>query len=399
MKTPVPSTAPRYRYPCTGRTNTVGFAEYLAENLTGSRSNLHAFAEELGCTFNAPHLTLVNSGSSANLAAALALAEEIRERDGGDTDNNGPMEAITAGFTFPTTLTALQTAGFRVRVADTEPGGFCLSPDALREAITPQTRLVCVTHFLGFSAQLAQIVSIARENNLLVLQDACETMELPVGGKPAHKWGDLTTWSFYHPHHLSAFGGGAVVSPHAARRVRVESIAHWGRACTCHFDKASCPAPPGHNHNFWYVREGHNLELSELNASFGRFQLQTWPIQEAARLRHYDTLFDHLNGLQTVEVYPRPKNGGSPFVFPITLQNGKTVDDIAPRFARREVEIRTLMGGGITRQPAYLHLHHADLPHCDDMAARSFFVGIHQTLPDADVETVAQILREELVQL
>jgi len=60
---------PRYRYPCTGPVETRGFDRFVAEHLGPSRTNLRAFAPELGQRFSAPHLLPVNSGSPANLAA------------------------------------------------------------------------------------------------------------------------------------------------------------------------------------------------------------------------------------------------------------------------------------------------------------------------------------------
>ncbi|XXF78431.1 DegT/DnrJ/EryC1/StrS family aminotransferase [Myxococcaceae bacterium GXIMD 01537] len=375
---------PRYRYPCTGPVDTHGFEHFVAEHLGPSRANLRHFAAELGTRFAAPHLALVNSGSSANLAAALALAERV-----------GPgAHALTAGFTFPTTMSSLLTAGFEVTVVDTEPGGFCIDPAAVRRALKPNTRVVCVTHFLGFPAALEAVLELARERDLLVLQDACETMDLRIGGQPAHAHGTLTTWSFYHPHHLSAFGGGAVVCPDAKWLRLVESLTHWGRECTCHYDPSACTAPPGIHHNFHYTRQGHNLELSELNACFGRFQLRSWEAYEARRHEHYATLYAALRDVPGLTVYRAPEGNGSPFVFPLTVHGGDAAP-LAQRLMARGVEVRTLMGGAITRQPAYRHVPHDGVEHCTRLADASLFVGIHQTLPPEDVEAVARIVAEE----
>src|SRR5689334_22680983 len=191
----------RYRYPCTGPVETEGFEHFVAGNLGPARANLKAFASELGERFGASHVSLVSSGGSGNLAAGRARAARA----------GAGAHAVTAGFTFPTTPSSLRTAGFAVTVVDTEPGGFCIDPEAVRRALRPETRVVCVTHFLGFPAALEALLELARERDLLVLQDACETMDLRIGGKPAHAYGTLATWSFYHPHHLSSFGGGAVV--------------------------------------------------------------------------------------------------------------------------------------------------------------------------------------------
>jgi CDP-6-deoxy-D-xylo-4-hexulose-3-dehydrase len=374
----------RYRYPCTGPVETQGFERFIAEHLGPSRANLKHFGAELGARFGAPHLALVNSGSSANLAAALALAERV-----------GPgAHALTAGFTFPTTLSSLLTAGFEVTVVDTEAGGFCIDAAAVRRALKPHTRVVCVTHFLGFPAALEAVLEVARERDLLVLQDACETMDLRVAGKPAHAHGTLTTWSFYHPHHLSSFGGGAVVCTDAKWLRRVESLTHWGRECTCHYDASACTAPEGIHHHFHYTRQGHNLEMSELNACFGRFQLRAWESFEQKRHAHYATLYEALRDEPGLTVYKAPEGNGSPFVFPLTVNDGDAAP-LARRLMARGVEVRTLMGGAITRQPAYRHVPHDGVPNCTRLAEASLFVGIHQTLPDEDVAAVARIVAEE----
>lgn len=364
----------RFRYPCTRHADTTGFGAFLEAGLGTSRGHLRAFARELGRTLGAERVTLVNSGSSANLAAALALAEEC-----------GPSpHAITAGFTFPTTLAALLQAGFAVTVVDTAPGTFTIDPTAVRRALRPDTRLVCVTHFLGFPADLAGVRE-AVGPDVLVLQDACETMSLPLPDR-----GTLTTYSFYHPHHLSTYGGGAVVSTDEARHRRLESIAHWGRACTCHADGLPCTAPEGAGHQFHYVRRGLNLEMSELNAAFGRYQLRTWEAQEIARQRRYGILREALAGHPGVTTYAPPAVA-SPFVFPLTLRSGDAAA-VTDRLRADGIEARTLMGGPITDQPAYRDVPDDGLAACRDLSRRSFFVGVHQTLPEEDVRAVAAYL-------
>jgi CDP-6-deoxy-D-xylo-4-hexulose-3-dehydrase len=374
----------RFRHPCTGRVQHQGFGAFLERELGEPRRNLRAFAAELGSVFGPSRITLVGSGSSANLAAATALAERAGEAP----------HAVACGFTFPTTLSALLTAGFSVTLADTEPDGFSLSPEALEAALRPSTKVVCVTHFLGFPADLPAIARIAERRGLMVLQDCCETMDLRVAGRRAFEWGTLATWSFYHPHHLSAFGGGAVLSPDAGWQRAVESIAHWGRACSCQVPGLPCEAPEGADHNFWYVRRGFNLELSELNACFGRFQLASWPEQERARRRNYALLYEALADHPALKVWPVPADSGSPFVFPISVRSGDA-GPLTRRLAARGVEARNLMGGAMSGQPAFADLPHDGLARCRQLSRSSCFVGIHQTLSEEDVREVARIVAEE----
>lgn len=379
-----PSSPGRFAHPCTGRVAHEGFGEFLERELGSNRRNLRLFAAELGREFQAPHLTLVNSGSSANLAAALALYERT-----------GPGKAITAGFTFPTTLNSLLTAGYDVALADTQADGFGLCPQALQKALSQDVKLVCLTHFLGFPGELAQIRELCDSVGAVLLQDACETMDLRIDGQAAHLQGDLTTWSFYHPHHLSSFGGGAILANEDSMHEAVQSFAHWGRQCRCHDRPDLCEAPESMNHHFWYVRRGHNLEMSELNACFGRFQLRDWRQQEALRIDHYRRLYAALSPLSECRVYPLPEASGSPFVFPITLKN-RSLPETAAALAERGVEVRTLMGGSIQRHPAYADLPNDGLANCRKMGESSFFVGVHQTLSSESIEQAANHLAEVL---
>jgi CDP-6-deoxy-D-xylo-4-hexulose-3-dehydrase len=365
-------------YPCTGHADLTGFPAFLEHELGASRHNLNAFSRELSQRFDAPRIVLTNSGSSANLAAAFALKERCGAK----------RRAIVSGFTFPTTASALMTAGFELYVVDTL--GFTIDPAAVERAMTADTGVVCVTHFLGFSADIERL----QRCRAFLLQDGCETMDAFCGDRRVHHYGALTTWSFYHPHHLSAFGGGAVVALDDEWQRTLESLTHWGRACTCHVPGLICSAPQGRDHNFWYERLGFNLEMSELNACLGRFQLARFDADEAARKQRYALLYDAVAG--RAEVPPLPHNTGSPFVFPVVVESAERAQTVCARLQAQGVEVRSLMGGAITRHPAYAQLPHDGLTHCRSLSERAFFVGIHQTLPEQDVREVARLLGEAL---
>ncbi|MBP5586674.1 MAG: DegT/DnrJ/EryC1/StrS family aminotransferase [Lentisphaeria bacterium] len=378
-----------YRYPCTGLIPIRGFGAFLEEQIGSPRQNIRLFADELRRKYGFPYMTLVNSGSSANLVAAMAMAEKLR--------NAGkPLTAAISALTFPTTVSAMILAGFEVRIIDTEPGGFTMSPDLLEQEIAGIS-LIVPTHLLGFPADMARIGDIARGHGCLVLQDACEAMELlDPRQRPYYDYGDMTTLSFYHPHHLSSYGGGAVVTLNSEDAMLADSICHWGRACKCHIDPALCTVPHGPAHQFTYERTGLNAEISELNACFGRWRLRTFDEQERHRKENYDILFRRLSGVPALKAYPHPEIGGSLFVFPLTLLNGMTVRDAYERLLPVGVEIRTLMGGVCNEQAAFAGLDRRRFRNAHDMAEHSFFVGIHQTIPHDDARAMAELLADTL---
>jgi dTDP-4-amino-4,6-dideoxygalactose transaminase len=360
------------KYPCTGHVTADGFGAYLEASLTTPRANLHAFAADLSAMFEVPFVTLVNSGSSANLAAACALRERVKGK-----------RALVSAFTFPTTVSALQWAGFEPYFVDTE--GFQIDPAAVDRAMNADVGVVAITHFLGFPSPVPRAPAI--------LQDACETMAMRIGGRPIAELADVTTFSFYHPHHLSSYGGGAVVTHDGDLARIIESVGHWGRACTHQLpdDRLPCPAPTGPDHFFHYIRSGFNLEMSELNACFGRWSLQHFADDELRRAQHYSVLRTAVgDGAVT---YAAPDVGVTPAVFPITVHG----DDARPtidRLLARGVEARSCMGGVIADHPAFVHLPHDGLVRARALARRSFFVGIHQALPD--VAGMARIVAGEV---
>ena len=378
----------KYRYPCTGHIGMQGFGEYLEKECIGSRRNIRLFTEELRREFKVPYLSLVNSGSSANLVAALAMAKKLR-------DTGKPLVAAVSAFTFPTTISSLLLAGFSIRMVDVETDGFNMDSQKLKDVIDGCS-LIVPTHFLGFSCDMVGIRKLADEHGCLILQDGCETLRLEIGGKPAFSYGDILTWSFYHPHHLSSYGGGGVICLHQDDYILIDSIIHWGRACRCHIDPALCKNPDGPAHQFTYENIGVNVEMSELNAAFGRWQLRCFPKDEEKRLQNYQLLYEHLKDCVGIRVYPHPDSNGSLFVFPVQLTNGLSVGKAYEILRKKGVEIRTLMGGVTNEQPAFNHLSSKFFMEAHKMAEQTFFVGVHQTLPVEDVQAVARILKENL---
>lgn len=378
-----------YTYPCTGYINMQGFGAFLETETGVPRRNLRLFAEELCKTLVCEYLILVNSGSSANLVAAVALAEKCRTA-------GLPLKAVASAFTFPTTLSSLLMAGFEVHLIDVEKNGFNIDVDKLEQNTQPVS-VIAVTHFLGFPCDIERIGSYAEKKGCFILLDACETFgPLDICGKGSDfNFTGIATLSFYHPHHLSSYGGGAVICTDRKDYIICDSIAHWGRSCKCHIDERLCIIPNGPAHQFTYERLGLNVEMSELNACFGRWQLRRWEEYEATRRRNYRILYKMLCMNDNLQVWEPEENKSSRFVFPIRLQNGINVWEAWELLSPQGVEIRTLMGGATCSQPAFdKNITHDGCAEAIRMSETTFFVGIHQTLSEENVISVARIINK-----
>ena len=139
---------------------------------------------------------------------------------------------------------------------------------------------------------------------------------------------------------------------------------------------------------------GVNIEISELNACFGRWQFQNFDKYEEQRKANYQYLYDTLSDNKNLKVFEHPNIGGSVFVFPVYLKNGMTVNDAYKKLSAQGVEIRTLIGGVKKKKKAYRFISDEIFTNAHDMAEHTFFIGIHQTIPYDNAKAVAEIINK-----
>lgn len=159
----------------------------------------------------------VNSGTSALHLSLLAAGV-------------GPGdEVITVPFTFVATVAAIEYAGAKPVLVDVEPEFLTMDPAQLEAAITPRTKAIIPVHLFGQPADMDPIMAIARNHNLVVIEDACQAHGSEYKGKRCGSIGELGCFSFYPGKNLGAYGeGGAVVTsdPDLARKIRL--LRAWG---------------------------------------------------------------------------------------------------------------------------------------------------------------------------
>src|SRR5262249_30776813 len=159
---------------------------------------------------------------------------------------------------------------------------------------------------LGNPFDLAAVTKFCRENNLWLIEDNCDALGsnyTAAGGEPrlTGTFGDLSTQSFYPPHHLTMGEGGAV---NVVREMRwktiLESVRDWGRDCWCASGKDNTcnkrfgwqlgELPEGYDHKYIYSHFGYNLKPLDIQAAIGRAQLKRLPDFVEARRRNWQRL-------------------------------------------------------------------------------------------------------------
>ena len=395
-----------------------------------------AFENDLATLLGVKKSLLVNSGSSANLVAIAALTSpKLGERQLRPGD-----EVITSAAGFPTTVAPILQQGCVPVFIDNDPSTLNGRADQLEAAFVPgKTKAVMMAHTLGNPFDLAATLEFCRKHNLWLIEDNCDALGCRYDGKLTGTFGDLSTQSFYPPHHLTMGEGGAVnVVRDMKLKALAESFRDWGRDCwcasgkddTCHkrFGWRLGELPEGYDHKYIYSHLGYNLKPLDPQAAIGRQQLKKLPAFIQARMDNWNYLRTALADLEEFLQFQLPTHatGWSPRGFSRDNSGHQTecswfgfmmlVENSAP-FTRRElaqhldaakIGNRMLFGGNLVRQPAFVTLKKqqpgafrvvGDLAGADRIMNEAVFIGTYPGLTramlDYMAETITQFVRSK----
>jgi len=197
-----------------------------------------ALAEHLGV----PHLSLFTNGTIALLTALQAL---------GITG-----EVITTPYSFVATAHSLLWNGLKPVFVDIDPDSLNLDPTRIAAAITPQTTAIMPVHCYGRPCATAQIKQIADTHGLKVIYDAAHAFGVRDAGGSILRHGDLSVLSFHATKVFNTFEGGAIVSPDAQTKRRIDQLKNFGFV-----DEVTV------------VQPGINGKMNEMQAAFGLLQI------------------------------------------------------------------------------------------------------------------------------
>ena len=390
-----------------------------------------AFERELARFLGVRASVLVNSGSSANLLAVAALTSpQLRERRLMPGD-----EIITVAAGFPTTVAPMMQHGAVPVFIDVDPVTMGPRLDQLQDAyVEGRTKAVMIAHALGNPFDLEAITAFCREKNLWFIEDNCDSLGSLYDGRHTGTFGDLSTQSFYPPHHLTLGEGGAVnVVREPLLRSLVESFRDWGRDCWCssgcdntcgkRFGWQLGELPEGYDHKYAYTHLGYNLKPLEPQAALGRAQLKKLPRFIEARRNNWQTLRTLLADLEDVIEFSlpthatgwtssgfswtagRPVTSPSWFGFMLTVRpaSGVTRSALAKALDARLIGCRMLFGGNLVRQPAFVQARKdsqgrafrviGDLAGADRIMNDSLFVGTYPGLQADHLHYIADSIR------
>ncbi len=358
---------------------------------------------------------LVNSGSSANLLAFMALtAPELKERQIKRGD-----EVITVACAFPTTVTPILQYGAVPVFVDVTVPQYNIDVSKLEEALSSKTKAVMIAHTLGNPFDLKAVKAFCDKHNLWLVEDNCDALgtQYTINGETRFTgaWGDIGTSSFYPPHHMTMGEGGCVYTNNPLLHKMILSFRDWGRECICpsgrdnfcghRFDGQFGELPKGYDHKYVYSHFGFNLKVTDMQAAIGCEQLKKFPSFIERRRHNWSRLYKALEDLQDKIILPEPAENSKPswfgFLISVKPESGLKRNDVTKYIESKNVQTRLLFSGNLIKHPCFNQIRGTDayrvvrnLEVTDFIMNNSFWVGVYPGMTDEIIDYMAKVIHE-----
>ncbi len=291
-------------------------------------------------------------------------------------------EVITTPYSFVATAHSLLWNGIKPVFVDVNPDTLNLDPSKIESAITPQTTGIMAVHCYGSPCDVEAIQKIADNYNLKVIYDAAHAFGVQHNSISVLKHGDLSVLSFHATKVFNTFEGGAIISPDAKTKQRIDHLKNFGIV-----DEVTVVAP------------GINGKMSEINAAFGLLQLKyvDQALERRAEIsRRYRA---ELMGVSGIRMLPEAETMASNHAyFPVLVGDGYPLrrDALYQKLREHNIYARRYFYPLISDFPMYRGLPSADpvnLPVAAKAAAQVLCLPIYPNLSMGDQERVVEVIR------
>jgi perosamine synthetase len=334
--------------------------------------NIEEFEKRLAAYIGRKHVLAFNSGTSA--LHAILMAYGIGQDD----------EVIVPSFTFIATANAPLFVGARPVFADVEVKTFGLDPADVREKITPRTKAIMPIHYGGCPCLIKELVTIARAHNLILIEDAAESLGAYAAGRKLGTFSDAAVFSFCANKVITTGEGGAVATDSRDTYEKLKLTRSHGRAENANYFSST--------ENMDYVTLGYNFRMSDITAALGIAQIKKLDKLAALRRQKAERLSARLSDIHEIET-PHPPDGFSHVyqMYTIRVRGGP---------ARRDALLAYLAGKGIMSKVYFspVHLTHfyknilkydCRLPVTEQLAGEVLTLPLYPDLTEEDIAAVA----------
>ena len=338
------------------------------------------------------HSVFVNSGASANYIMASVL-KEVR----------GLGQVIVPPLGWVSDIAPLVNLGFEPIFVDIKKDNLSPPAENIRKAVESAKNPVAITliHTLGFNALSDDVMKIALDNDLMLIEDCCEAHGATFKNKKVGNFGAMSNFSFYFGHHITTIEGGMVCTNDDDLYDLIKMFRSHGmtREASKQTQQAYNLKYPDLNPLFTFAVPGYNMRSYEINAVLGIEQLGRLDNNIEKRVSNLNVWLNNLDHEKYYIEYDR--RGNSNFSLPLILNNADKdlLTSVCELLETESVEYRTgtAGGGNQVRQPYlknYKYKIYNDLVEVDHIHDYALYIGNHTDLIDSQIVDLCEKLNE-----
>ncbi len=392
----------------------LNYATYGPEEITSALQSMLAFKTSMSdkcklyensfCEYIKSNKSIfVNSGSSADLLAISSLVKSpFFNLNKGD-------KVLVPAITWPTQVWAIIQAGLEPILFDCNKETFNPDIESVPHEILRDCKCIFTTHILGTCGNLDLLRDICDSYNLILIEDSCESLGCKYKGQKVGTFGIMGTFSSFFSHHITTMEGGMICTDNQDLDLQIRLMrAHgWSRAIQggrleefCNSRKIDLSEYSNIDARYLFVDEGYNLRPTEVNASFGIYQLKKIDSFNKHRKILSKKFYNQISNLNNIKA-PLIEDFCEPcfMALPLTINSEKYNNKVAIKYLEdRGVESRPLIAGNIMRHPVNkifnLLSSNNNLLGADFHHLNSFYVGLSPKHTENDIERLYLVIKD-----
>ncbi len=327
------------------------------------------FKNKLGLNY----CVMVNSGSSANLLALFALINPVKKNRlrAGD-------ECLIPAVCWATSLWPVIQAGLTPKLIDVDLNTFSINLDLIKKNVTKKTKAIMMINVLGNCSEIDKIQKFAKDKNIYLIEDNCESLGSKYKNKYLGSYGDFSSFSFYYSHQITSGEGGMI----ACKKKEDYNLLKILRAHGWDRDLVK-----SNNKKFNFINSGFNVRPLEVSAAIGLNQFKR--LTKMISIRSYNrnkiikTLKNSHNWNEQFTFFKHKKDlKPSWFGFPLLINPKfeKKKEKFLKFLAKNNLESRPIISGNFVNQPAIklynIKYNKKELKNSNEIDKRGFFIGL-----------------------
>jgi CDP-4-dehydro-6-deoxyglucose reductase, E1 len=332
---------------------------------------------------------MVNSGASANELTMLALNYIY-----------GEGEIIVPPLTWISDISSVVFSGMKPVFCDINLKNFSFDIEKLKQVITPNTRAIFLTHVLGVNGLTDELIQLCNDNNILLIEDVCESHGTTFKGQKVGTYGFASNFSFYFAHHMSTIEGGMICTNDEKFYQVCRALRSHGMMREMTNDEMKqeiIDANPDLNPDFIFIRPAHNFRSTEINAVIGLSQIKKLDSNNTYRVDNFNHFMKHLD---SSKYHTDIEMGGQcNYAFIVVLKDGnfETRNKLESTLRENGIEFRRgLSGGGNQlRQPwfkKHFNIDHSQFPNMDHVHHFGWYIGNYPSLEREKIDKLISVL-------